>query len=400
MLLVVHAALAVRKFPINYRQFRTYRDHMKLMRHEDTTLWYWQVVTGFALFFLAAPHLFQMLTQPGMIGPFESGDRVWSYRWWPLYIVLLFAVEIHGGVGLYRLAVKWGWFAGSDSRRDAQRLKILKWALTAFFLALGLATLAAYVKIGIEHADKVRRALHARVGPAGRSQAGGREMKVVYTDVLVIGGGLAGLRMAIAAKRRGYDAVILSLVPPKRSHSKAAQGGMQASLGNVIKGQGDNEDIHFEDTVRGSDWGADQDVVRMFVNTAPKAVRELAAWGVPWSRVPRGRPHGDHQRPEGDDHRARRGARARRAARLRRHQEMAHLLRLRRHRPRDAAGRRRPGDRQRHSRARARRGAGADPRRRPLLRRRRARPDRRRADWPTSPRPPRSPPAARDDCTA
>ncbi len=113
-------------------------------------------------------------------------------------------------------------------------------------------------------------------------------MKVVYTDVLVIGGGLAGLRMAIAAKRRGYDAVILSLVPPKRSHSKAAQGGMQASLGNVIKGEGDNEDVHFEDTVRGSDWGADQDVVRMFVNTAPKAVRELAAWGVPWSRVKRG----------------------------------------------------------------------------------------------------------------
>jgi fumarate reductase flavoprotein subunit len=113
-------------------------------------------------------------------------------------------------------------------------------------------------------------------------------MKIVYTEVLVIGGGLAGLRVAIAAKRRGHEATILSLVPPKRSHSKAAQGGMQASLGNVIKGQGDNEDVHFEDTVRGSDWGADQEVVRMFVNTAPKAVRELAAWGVPWSRVRQG----------------------------------------------------------------------------------------------------------------
>ncbi|MCI4431149.1 MAG: fumarate reductase flavoprotein subunit [Burkholderiales bacterium] len=113
-------------------------------------------------------------------------------------------------------------------------------------------------------------------------------MKIIYTDVLVVGGGLAGLRLAIGAKRRGHDATILSLVPPKRSHSAAAQGGMQASLGNVIKGQGDNEDVHFEDTVRGSDWGADQRVVRMFVNTAPKAVRELAAWGVPWSRVQRG----------------------------------------------------------------------------------------------------------------
>ena len=113
-------------------------------------------------------------------------------------------------------------------------------------------------------------------------------MKIVYTDVLVIGGGLAGLRVAIGARRRGHDALILSLVPPKRSHSAAAQGGMQASLGNVVKGQGDNEDVHFEDTVRGSDWGADQRVVRMFVDTAPKAVRELAAWGVPWSRVQRG----------------------------------------------------------------------------------------------------------------
>lgn len=110
-------------------------------------------------------------------------------------------------------------------------------------------------------------------------------MKIIYTDVLVIGGGLAGLRMAVAAKRRGHDSIVLSLVPPKRSHSKAAQGGMQASLANVIKGMGDNEDIHFADTVRGSDWGADQDVVRMFVNTSPKAVRELAAWGVPWSRI-------------------------------------------------------------------------------------------------------------------
>lgn len=113
-------------------------------------------------------------------------------------------------------------------------------------------------------------------------------MKVIYTDLLVIGGGLAGLRVAIGARRRGHDAIVLSLVPPKRSHSVAAMGGFQASLGNVFKGMGDNEDVHFEDTVKGSDWGADQRVVRMFVNTAPKAIRELAAWGVPWSRVRQG----------------------------------------------------------------------------------------------------------------
>ncbi len=110
-------------------------------------------------------------------------------------------------------------------------------------------------------------------------------MKIIYTDVLIIGGGLAGLRVATGVKQRGHAAVILTLVPPKRSHSAAAQGGMQASLANSKMGEGDNEDVHFSDTIKGSDWGADQKVARMFVHTAPKAIRELAAWGVPWSRV-------------------------------------------------------------------------------------------------------------------
>ncbi|MGF1642350.1 MAG: fumarate reductase flavoprotein subunit [Thiotrichales bacterium] len=113
-------------------------------------------------------------------------------------------------------------------------------------------------------------------------------MNIVHTDVLVIGGGLAGLRTAVGVKRRGLETIVLSLVPAKRSHSVAAQGGMQASLANALKGAGDNEDVHFEDTVRGSDWGCDQRVARIFTHMAPKAVRELAAWGVPWSRVKAG----------------------------------------------------------------------------------------------------------------
>ena len=112
-------------------------------------------------------------------------------------------------------------------------------------------------------------------------------MDIIHTDVLIIGGGLAGQRAAIGARRRGLDPIILSLVPAKRSHSAAAQGGMQASLGNCTGGAGDNEDVHFADTVHGSDWGADQEVVRMFAHTAPKAIRELAGWGVPWNRVAR-----------------------------------------------------------------------------------------------------------------
>ncbi|SFZ98765.1 Succinate dehydrogenase flavoprotein subunit [hydrothermal vent metagenome] len=113
-------------------------------------------------------------------------------------------------------------------------------------------------------------------------------MKINYCDSLVIGGGLAGLRAAVATQKRGLSTIVLSLVPVKRSHSAAAQGGMQASLGNAKMSQGDNEDLHFADTVKGSDWGCDQDVARMFVNTAPKAIRELAGWGVPWTRVREG----------------------------------------------------------------------------------------------------------------
>jgi len=113
-------------------------------------------------------------------------------------------------------------------------------------------------------------------------------MKVIYTDVLIIGGGLAGLRVATGVKERGHSTIILSLVPPKRSHSAAAQGGMQASLANGKMGEGDNEDVHFSDTIKGSDWGADQEVARMFVHCAPKAIRQLAHWGVPWSRVQKG----------------------------------------------------------------------------------------------------------------
>jgi fumarate reductase flavoprotein subunit len=109
------------------------------------------------------------------------------------------------------------------------------------------------------------------------------------TDVLVIGAGLAGERCAMEAAAAGHSVIILSLVPPRRSHSCAAQGGMQAALANCVKAEGDNPDVHFLDTVRGSDWGADQEVARIFADNAPVAVRELAFFGVPWTRVRPGR---------------------------------------------------------------------------------------------------------------
>ncbi len=151
---IAHALLAMRKFPSSYREYRAMKEHRQSIRHGDTSLWFVQAYTGFALFFLGSVHLYVMLTNGDNIGPYASSDRVWSQVMWPLYLLLLLAVEFHGGIGLYRLAVKWGWFQGKDAARSRRNLKRLKWVITVFLLTLGLATLAAYMKIGIEHADR------------------------------------------------------------------------------------------------------------------------------------------------------------------------------------------------------------------------------------------------------
>ena len=110
-------------------------------------------------------------------------------------------------------------------------------------------------------------------------------MRTYQTDLLCMGAGLAGERVAVEAAQAGFDVICLSVVPPKRSHSSAAMGGMQAALGNSAMSQGDGPDVHFADTVKGSDWGCDQEVARLFADTAPIAMREMAWMGVPWSRV-------------------------------------------------------------------------------------------------------------------
>jgi fumarate reductase subunit C len=148
----LHAALALRKFPANYRQYALFNRHMRGLRHEDTTLWYWQVVTGFALFFLASAHLWWMLTHPADIGPYASADRVWSDHFWVLLPVCCSPSRSTAASACTGWSVKWGVFEGPDAARTRRRLRQAKWAITAFLLVLGIASLAAYVRIGIEYA--------------------------------------------------------------------------------------------------------------------------------------------------------------------------------------------------------------------------------------------------------
>jgi len=106
-------------------------------------------------------------------------------------------------------------------------------------------------------------------------------------EVLVVGGGLAGLRAAVEAKLRGADVAVLSLIYPMRSHSVAAQGGINAALGNADPS--DSIERHAFDTVKGADYLADQDAVEEYCRDAIERVLELDRWGCPFSRFPDGR---------------------------------------------------------------------------------------------------------------
>ncbi len=108
---------------------------------------------------------------------------------------------------------------------------------------------------------------------------------------MIIGGGLTGLRAAIQIFDSDLEVAIISKVHPLRSHSVAAQGGMNASLGNVKgpEGSSDSWKSHAYDTIKGSDYLADQDAVEKMCRQAPETVIELEHMGTVWSRLKNGK---------------------------------------------------------------------------------------------------------------
>ncbi len=107
-----------------------------------------------------------------------------------------------------------------------------------------------------------------------------------HYDCLVVGAGGSGLRAAVGMVEAGLRVACISKVYPTRSHTVAAQGGINAALGNIIE---DDWRYHMYDTVKGSDWLGDQDAIEYMTKNAPAAVYELEHYGVPFSRTEDGR---------------------------------------------------------------------------------------------------------------
>jgi succinate dehydrogenase / fumarate reductase flavoprotein subunit len=108
-------------------------------------------------------------------------------------------------------------------------------------------------------------------------------------QLVIVGGGLAGLRAAVEAKDEGLDVAILSQVHPGRSHSGAAQGGINAALANNPDSADDTPEKHAFDTVKGSDYLADQDAAAQMTADAPGVIFDMEHWGCPFSRYDDGR---------------------------------------------------------------------------------------------------------------
>jgi succinate dehydrogenase / fumarate reductase, flavoprotein subunit len=105
-------------------------------------------------------------------------------------------------------------------------------------------------------------------------------------DVVVVGAGCAGMRAAIEAFDAGADVAMISKIHPVRSHSGAAEGGINAALGNASE---DDPEKHAFDTVKGSDYLGDQDAIEILCDEAPEDVYQLEQWGAVFSRTPDGR---------------------------------------------------------------------------------------------------------------
>jgi fumarate reductase subunit C len=136
----LHFLLAARKIPFAYREQRVIWRHAGLLAHRDTWTWLFQAVSGMAILLLGSIHFWVVLSA-WPIGASLSIHRVGQWPQFVFYIALLFLGEMHAGIGLYRLAVKWGW---PPRRRAGIFFEIISLCV----IGLGLTTLVIFRRLG------------------------------------------------------------------------------------------------------------------------------------------------------------------------------------------------------------------------------------------------------------
>ncbi|WP_170019380.1 fumarate reductase cytochrome b subunit [Campylobacter sp. RM16190] len=146
---IAHAFLAMRKFPANFRQYLMFIGHKKRMKHLDTTLWWFQFLTGFVLFFAASGHLVDIVFGGHITADSSAANFA---RLEIFYLALLVFMVVHAGVGMYRLYVKWVSIEGASRQEMLAKRNKARTIIFAVFGGLALiALIADFVWIGLSH---------------------------------------------------------------------------------------------------------------------------------------------------------------------------------------------------------------------------------------------------------
>ncbi len=144
LVFLLHFVLAARKIPFRAEQQSKIWKHSRMLGHKDTWLWLVQVVTAMIILVMCAIHMWVVLTDLPITAE-KSAARIQDGFWMGFYLVLLPLVELHVGVGLYRIAVKWG-FVG---RADRPRMQRIEYIVTAGFIFIGLMALLRFYFLAI-----------------------------------------------------------------------------------------------------------------------------------------------------------------------------------------------------------------------------------------------------------
>ncbi|MBW1797979.1 MAG: succinate dehydrogenase/fumarate reductase cytochrome b subunit [Deltaproteobacteria bacterium] len=139
-----HFLLAARKVPFRVEQQSTIWKHTRMLHHTDTWLWLIQVFTAMVILIMGSIHMWTILTDLPITAA-KSAARIQGGFWLVFYLILLPMVELHVGIGFYRIAVKWGFIR----RKERKGFKKFENILTAIFILIGLITIVRFMTLPI-----------------------------------------------------------------------------------------------------------------------------------------------------------------------------------------------------------------------------------------------------------